>query len=182
VSFDSVKLKRNELCPCESGKKYKKCCLINPKYEGNEEIPQDRAATLLGKKRLAEKLKSSNIIPSSPIDSMPKISGSILELANEMLESAKNKSQRKSAIVAACVAWNIAVAADSEDSLQHGLNDFFESSFQDPQDQDEFRQVILSLVLKKKLLFPDDMRLVFDFEVVDTKTFFTVNVAAILQA
>lgn len=25
-----LKIKRNDKCPCESGKKYKKCCLINP--------------------------------------------------------------------------------------------------------------------------------------------------------
>lgn len=182
VSFDSVKLKRNELCPCDSGKKYKKCCLINPNYEGNEEIPEDRAATLLGRKRLSDKLKSENLTLSPPIDSMPKISGCILELAQDLLEFTKNKSQRKKAVTAACVAWNIAVAADNDDSLQHGLNDFLASTAQDQQDQDDFRKILSSLIMKKKLLFPDDMRLVVDFEVVDTKSYFSVNVAAMLQA
>lgn len=46
VQFDLVKLGRNEPCPCDSGKKYKKCCLINTKYEEGEEALEDRAATL----------------------------------------------------------------------------------------------------------------------------------------
>ena len=29
---NSNKIGRNELCSCGSGKKYKKCCLNNPKY------------------------------------------------------------------------------------------------------------------------------------------------------
>lgn len=178
MSFDSVKLGRNELCPCDSGKKYKKCCLVNPNYEGNEAIPEDRAAMLLGRKRLSDKLKSENLTLSPPIDSMPKISGCILELAQDLLEFAKNKSQRKKAVTAACVAWNIAVSVDSEDSLQNGLNDFLAST---DQDQDDFRKILLSLIMKKKLLFPDDMRLVVDFEVVDTKSYFSVNVAAFYQ-
>jgi hypothetical protein len=182
VSFDSVKLGRNELCPCDSGKKYKKCCLINPQYEANEEIPQDRVATLVGKKRLAEKITNRGAILSPPVDSMPKISGCILELAQDLLEFTKNKSQRKKAITAACVAWNIAVSVDSEESLQNGLNDFLASTGQDQQDQDDFREILSSLIMKKNLLFPDDMRLVVDFEVVDTKSYFSVNVAAMLQA
>lgn len=182
MSFDSVKLGRNELCPCDSGKKYKKCCLINPQYEANEEIPQDRVATLVGKKRLAEKITNRGAILSPPVDSMPKISGCILELAQDLLEFTKNKSQRKKAITAACVAWNIAVSVDSEESLQNGLNDFLASTGQDQQDQDDFREILSSLIMKKNLLFPDDMRLVVDFEVVDTKSYFSVNVAAMLQA
>ena len=30
VEEGKIKIGRNELCPCESGKKYKKCCLKNP--------------------------------------------------------------------------------------------------------------------------------------------------------
>lgn len=180
MSFDSVKLGRNELCPCDSGKKYKKCCLINPKYEDNEETPEDHAATLLGQKRLAEKLKNQNVMLSSPIDSMPKLSAAILELAKDMLASARNKSERKTAITIACVAWNIAVVADDQDSLQHELNHFFTTCVEDRQNQNDFTQIILSMVTKKKLLFPDDVRLVVDFEIVDTKTYFSVNVASML--
>jgi hypothetical protein len=180
VSLNSVKLGRNELCPCDSGKKYKKCCLLNLRYEDNEETPQDRAATLLGRKRLSKKLKHNNIIPSSPIDSMPKISGAILELAKDMLDFAKNKSERKMAITTACVAWNIAVLATDEDSLDRELHHFFATCVEDEQAQEEFTGLILSMVVKKKLLFPDDVRQVVDFEIVDTKTFFSVSVAAML--
>jgi len=34
---DFVNVGRNNLCPCESGKKYKKCCLNSGKYERYEE-------------------------------------------------------------------------------------------------------------------------------------------------
>jgi len=33
-----MKTKRNELCPCGSGKKYKKCCI--PRYKGKEKVHQ----------------------------------------------------------------------------------------------------------------------------------------------
>src|SRR5579863_4888736 len=105
---------RNELCPCNSGKKYKKCCLLSPMIEDGEKKSEKRTAALLGRKRLLEKLESDNIIVSSPIDSMPKISTSILELAQDMLDFAKNKSQRKIAITGACIAWNMAVLASDE--------------------------------------------------------------------
>jgi len=179
VSFDSVKLKRNELCPCDSGKKYKKCCLINPKYEGNEEIPEDRAATLLGQKRLSEKIKSRGAILSPQTDEMPKISGAILDLAKDMLDTAKNKSHRKMAILVACTAWNID-ALFPEDRHNEKINDFFKTDIDDIEVQDLFRQIILAMIEKKKLLYSDDMRVVVDFEIVDTKTYFSVNVAAML--
>lgn len=177
MSFDSVKLRRNDLCPCDSGKKYKKCCLINPRYEGNEETPKDRAATLLGKKRLAEKLKREDITLSPPVDSLPKISGAILDLAKDMLDSASNKSQRKTAVTVACTAWNIAVLIP-ENRIDEEINHFFEACVYDTEDRGLIREIMRSMIAKKKALYLDDRRLVVDFEVVDTKTFFSVNVAA----
>lgn len=181
MSFDSVKLKRNELCPCDSGKKYKKCCLINPKYEGNEEIPEDRAATLIGQKRLAEKIKNRGAILSPPIDSIPKISGAILDLAKDMLDSAKNKSQRKTAITAACTAWNIAVMVP-EKNIDDEIDIFFESCVYGTDDRDHVSEIILSMIAKKKSFYSDDMRIIVDFEIVDTKTYFSINVAAMLPS
>lgn len=49
---------------------------------------------------------------------------------------------------------------------------------EDGQDQDGFTQIILSTIAKKKLFFPDEIRLVEDFEIVDTKNYFSVNVAS----
>lgn len=179
VSFDSVQLGRNELCPCSSGKKYKKCCLLNPMLEGGEKKSKNRAAALLGRQRLLEKLKSDNMIVSPPIDSMPKISASIIELAKDMLDFAKNKSQRKIAITTACVAWNMAVLATNEDVLHDELNRFFATCAEE-RDQEDFTQLIFSMIEKKRLLFSDDIRLVVDFEIVDTRTYFSVNVASML--
>lgn len=180
MSFDSVKIGRNELCPCDSGKKYKKCCLINPEYEGNEEIPQDRVATLLGRKRLSEKLNLENVTLAPPMESLPKMSGAILELSKVMLDSARNKSERRVAITTACTAWNIAVIASDVNSLHEELHHFFEMCVPDKSQHDDFTHIILSMIAKKKTLFPDDHRLVVDFEIVDTRTYFSVNVAAML--
>lgn len=177
MSVDSVKLKRNELCPCDSGKKYKKCCLINSKII-NEETAQERALNLKGRKRLLNKMQNENIILHQAPDSMLKISDAIIQLAKDMLDSAKNKSERRTAITAACVAWNIEVLATDEHSLINELNNFFEICVEDEQDQDDFTQIILSMIAKKKLLFPDEIRLVEDFEIVDTKSYFSVNVAS----
>lgn len=181
MSFDSVKFGRNQLCPCNSGKKYKKCCLLKPIFEGDEEVFKNRAAILLGRQRLLEKLNTDNMIVSPPVDSMPKISASILELAKDMLDFAKNKSQRKIAITAACVAWNMAVmAAKDTDTLHKGLNSFFSTCTEDDQDKEDFTYIISSMIEKKKLLSPHDIRLVVDFEIVDTRTYFSVNVASML--
>lgn len=177
MSVDSAKLKRNELCSCDSGKKYKKCCLINSKII-NEETAEERALNLTGRKRLLNKMQNQNIILHQPSDSMLKISDAIIQLASDMLDSAKNKSERKIAITAACVAWNIEVLATDENSLINELNNFFATCVEDEQDQDDFTQIILSMIAKKKLLFPDEIRLVEDFEIVDTKNYFSVNVAS----
>src|SRR3990167_4575431 len=152
VSFDSVKLKRNELCPCDSGKKYKKCCLVNAK-NGDEETAEERAINLKGQKRLLNKMQNENIILHQASDSMLKIS-------------------------AACVAWNIEALATDEDSLNNELNLFFATCVEDKESQDGFTQIILSMIEKKKLLFPDEIRLVEDFEIIDTKSYFSVNVAS----
>ena len=177
MSFDSVKLKRNELCPCDSGKKYKKCCLVNSKLT-NAETDEERAINLKGRKRLLNKMQNENIILHEAPDSMLKISDAIIQLAKDMLDSAKNKSERKTAIIAACVAWNIEALATDEDSLKNELNLFFATCVEDEKDQDGFTQIILSMIAKKKLLFPDEMRLVEDFEIIDTKSYFSVNVAS----
>lgn len=177
MSFDSVKLKRNGLCPCNSGKKYKKCCWINSNVI-DEETAEERAINLKGRKRLLNKMQNENIILHQAPDSMLKISDAIIQLAKDMLDSAKNKSERKTAIMAACVAWNIAVLATDEDSLNNELNIFFETCVEDKESRDDFTQVILSMIAKKKLLFPDEIRLVEDFEIIDTKSYFSVNVAS----
>lgn len=147
--------------------------------ESGEEKSKNRATALLGRQRLLEKLKGNNMIVSPPIDSMPKISASIIELAKDMLDFAKNKSQRKTAITAACVAWNMAVLATNEDALHDELNRFF-ATYVEERDQKTFTQLIFSMIEKKKSLFPGDIRLVVDFEIVDTRTYFSVNVASML--
>jgi len=50
-----TKTKRNELCPCDSGKKYKKCCLITnekEKYDRNESTNDIRIGKPLDTERL----------------------------------------------------------------------------------------------------------------------------------
>lgn len=177
MSSDSVKLKRNELCPCDSGRKYKKCCLVNTR-NSDEGTAEERAINLKGRKRLLNKIQNKNIVLHQAPDSMLKISDAIIQLAKDMLDSAKNKSERKIAITAACVAWNIEALATDEDSLNNELNLFFAACVEDEQDQDGFTKIILSMIAKKKLFFPDEIRLVEDFEIVDTKNYFSVNVAS----
>lgn len=108
------------------------------------------------------------------------MSAAILELSKVMLDSARNKSERRIAITTACTAWNISVIASDEDSLHNELHHFSEMCVPNKRQHDDFTQIILSMILKKKALFPDDCRLVVDFEIVDTRTYFSVNVAAML--
>lgn len=96
-----------------------------------------------------------------------------------MLDSASKKSHRKIAIMAACTAWNMSVVSPL-DLFDEELNKFFEINDSDEEGQILIKQIILSMIEKKNLLYPDDLRVVVDFEIVDTKTFFSVNVAAML--
>lgn len=73
----------------------------------------------------------------------------------------------------------MAVLATNEDALHNELNRFFATCVEE-RDQEDLTQLIFSMIEKKKLLFPGDIRLVVDFEIVDTKTYFSVNVASML--
>lgn len=110
---------------------------------------------------------------------MPKISGAILDLAKDRLDLARNKSQRKTSITAACTAWNIAVLVP-EDHHYEEINNFFKTEVDDTEVQALFTRIMLSMIEKKKWLHPDDQRVVVNYEIVDTKKYFSINVAAML--
>lgn len=180
MSFNSIKIGRNDLCLCGSEKKYKRCCLQTPSYKNDIKTIEQQTAALKGRKRLETKLQHENLVLVSSTDKMLKISDAIIQIAREILDRAKNKSQRKTAIETACIAWNISIMAKDEESLQNELNRLMSNISDDKQYQDDFTHIILSMVEKKKLLFPDETRLVADFEIVDTKNYFSVNVASAL--
>ena len=75
----SFKIGRNELCPCGSGKKFKKCCINN--YNRMDAVPDDGI----------------------------KMSAIILEMINEPLEIANDKSEMEWLIGLACTIWNMMI-------------------------------------------------------------------------
>ena len=62
--MQSKKIKPNAKCPCNSGKKYKKCCYINPKIVKGKP-PNDEVIRIVGRlNELFKKLEDQMLILS----------------------------------------------------------------------------------------------------------------------
>ncbi len=48
-----MKVKRNDVCPCGSGKKFKKCCERRNRLEGRVSLPQQQKTTSFFNKAFA---------------------------------------------------------------------------------------------------------------------------------
>ena len=84
-----------------------------------------------------------------------KMSAVILDLADDLLNFAKTKSQYQKAITVVCLAWNLAVMFDAEqqkEKLEQFLNDM---DIDDLQGQQDIRDIVSSIIQKKNYYCPD---------------------------
>ncbi len=169
-----MKISRNDFCPCESGLKYKKCCLNV--YEKNVSDKKNENKSLsVFKKRVANRFDNKFILSDNESQKI-KMSAVILEFADEILDQAQTKSQRESAVSIACVAWNMALlGSNASESAKEDIFKKFADSNQEIEDIDN----ILSFLIRKKLnKYPHVNRFVVDYQYTEVNGDRRLNVAS----
>lgn len=179
----NAKLGRNDLCPCGSQLKYKKCCLLT---EQKELISQQE----IQKIRLGLKENTQNWIgnktPSlfvEPDDQMIKMSEIIIELAEEFLDKVDTNKQRKVILELACLAWNIGVVVEQTEKFPD-LDELIEDkmSIENTGVKEGLREILLALITKKLTNYAFIDRMIIDYKITDTKKDFRIDVVSIISS
>lgn len=182
--LNKYKVSRNDLCLCGSGKKYKKCCLLDAEnFEEKDSIDQTALLQTMGEKVKKQYKDDSMIMGTSDELGLDRMSDILLKFAKELLENANNDQEKESIIMMAIVAWNISIVADEdpESAIDH-IEDYLRTlGFKKKsEDKEVLAFVLLTLVEKKWMDFSDVQRFIVDFEVIETKNEFRFNVASLV--
>ena len=170
------KLGRNDACYCGSGKKYKRCCLLQAVT-----LPDTRQRNAIElrnterfRNRVQQRMGDKCSILQGDLNGV-KMSAVILNLADFLLEMAYTKERQKAAIAITCIAWNIAVAG--MEKAQKLFDSYFET-IDDPIHQQDTLDIIETIIERKQLLYPEINRFILDYEVVGTKNNMHLNVVS----
>ena len=170
------KLGRNDACYCGSGKKYKRCCLLQA-----ETLPKTRQRNAVElrnterfRNRVQQRMGDKCSILQGDLNGV-KMSAVILDLADFLLEMAHTKERQKAAITITCIAWNIAVAG--MEKAQKLFDAYFET-IDDPIHQQDTLDIIETIIERKQLLYPDINRFILDYEVAGTQNNLHLNVVS----
>ena len=173
-----IKVGRNDVCPCGSGNKYKRCCLSmgqpfsQEKRVRTQDVIQNSLHHL--RHRVQSNMGKQFIVHEGELPI--KMSEVILELADELLEMAETKSEYKKVIDITCIAWNLTILSERE--KQNLLETLFNKV--DDEAQQDIRDVLSSLMEKKNRLYPHINRLILDYDFVRNKQNFHLNVVSVL--
>lgn len=183
-NLNKGKVGRNAPCLCGSGKKYKKCCLLNFKNSENKDsFDQTALLQTMGDKVKKQYKDESIMMGTSDELGLDKMSEILLEFAEELLDSAKSDQEKEDIIMMAVVAWNIAIVADEDtESTIDCIEDYLQSlDFKKKSEEKEAVSCVLhALVEKKRIEYPDVQRFIVDFEIIETKDQFRLNVASLV--
>lgn len=180
TNLNKGKIGRNDPCLCGSGKKYKKCCLLDSKnYEDQSESLHDKGPLF---QKLENKYKDKPVtLQTAEKAGLDKMSDIILEFASELLDSANSKQEKEGILSMAIVAWNIAILSDATKlSPIDCIQDFLQTTGIEEESEEEevTAAILLGLIIKKQEMFPNISRLVVDFEVKATRNELQLNVAS----
>lgn len=169
-------LGRNDACYCGSGKKYKRCCLLQAAT-----LPDTRQRNAIElrntehfRNRVQQRMGDKCSILQGDLNGV-KMSAVILDLADFLLEMAHTKERQKAAIAITCIAWNIAVAGMKK---AQKLFDAYLETIDDPIHQQDTLDIIETIIERKQLLYPEINRFILDYEVVGTKYNLHLNVVS----
>ncbi len=164
---DNKKIGRNDPCYCGSGKKYKKCCLLNAVSTPPEDKLSPISQTVITKSqaRLSERVRNIFGHKTDIIDALPiKMSQVILHIAEDLLRIAHTPKRERAAIAATCIGWNIAVACKSEQELETVLDKTCRKLAKSKQDEEDARTTFMLIINRKKLYYRDLDRIIIDYE------------------
>lgn len=175
-----MKVGRNEICPCGSGYKYKKCCASQKDLSLQTQMPLSLAQQQ-SEERLKERIQKTmgNRVTLLQGETEVKMSEVIFHLAEDLLRIAKTKSQKQKAIMVTCMAWNLAVMF-SADQRKEKLEAFL-SDFEDVQNQQDLGDIIHMMIEKKNYYYPHIDRIIIDHELVGNHNDFHLNVVSTIH-
>jgi len=183
-NLNKSKVGRNDPCLCGSGKKYKKCCLLNSEEFEDEDSSDQTALLQTMGERVKKQYKDESIMMETSDElGLTKMSEILLEFAEELLDNAKNDQEKEGIIMMAVVAWNIAIIADEDrESVIDHIEDYLRTlGFKkNSEDKEVLAYILHTLVEKKWMEYPDIQRLIVDFEIIETKNEFRLNVASLV--
>lgn len=170
------KIGRNDPCHCGSGLKYKKCCLESKQIE-SEDLSLHQAQTEL-KQKIRNNLSQEMRFLDTDAEPM-KMSEVILEFAADMLRHSDTRTERKKAIDLACLAWNLALFKQKDDTqYETQLNSFLKQMGIKNQNKNEATLLIDALVNKKIQEYPEIDRFIVHYQVDFKKDELMLNVAS----
>lgn len=154
------KLGRNSLCPCDSGKKYKKCCLRLNTVESDDFLKQ----ASINKLRDRNSGRNSIVADAEKLG-VSKMSAVILEYADELFDLASSASGMKNAIFLAISTWNMSLM--DEDKRPDAIDSFVYEVMgieKNSNESEEMRNIVQALIEKRIMEYPSYNRIIIDYE------------------
>ena len=176
MSIQKVKVGRNDPCICESGLKYKKCCLSKEISSAMALSAQQKIQQRL--RQSAEKHYGDQVIFHDQ-ETEIKMSEIILELANDFLSGAESRDEVKNIIAATCMAWNIATAFPEDG---HATQIEKIASDMNADDMEQSLCEFIALMIDRKLdWYPHVERFIIDYDIHGKPNNIHLNVISSLQ-
>jgi hypothetical protein len=153
-----VKFGRNLLCPCGSGKKYKKCCL-------NQFITEDGSTSNSGQMLIP--YAENNLFhefSGRPL----KMSEIMLEFAEEFLCNAESIEEKVFIISVACMAWNLALIEGSAERA-YQMKKTIKKFKMNKSDALELKDFLSYFIDNKLEVYPDINKFIVDYYLNDSK-------------
>ena len=158
-----TKVGRNDPCSCGSGLKYKKCCLKNEQLMSDE-----LSLARIQLKQEMNAILSKDVVILESSEQEVKMSGLILEFADDMLRHADTQEETRKALSLACVAWNLAcVKEKSVKDYEKQVKAYLKELGVKDKDEDAavFKDLIAALVDKKMNEYSGIDRLVMGYQI-----------------
>ncbi len=111
---------------------------------------------------------------------MVKMSDAIAEIIEPYKDMTESLDEYKKLVSIACLAWNIKIMPKHlrEFEINKITKGFTGVKLKDKQD---FKAIIKTLMERKELLYPEDKRLIVNYEVTESKKGFRLNIAYALR-
>ena len=113
--------------------------------------------------KFEKKMGAKVVVEPDPAFGRAKLSDVIKEFAAPLLDNSENEQASRTAIQVAIVAWNLALMSESE--KEEALAEFEAMMDSDPVSRARRRQILESLVERKRTLYADDRRFALNWSI-----------------
>lgn len=185
-----VKIGRNAPCPCLSGKKYKKCCMLKPDLPhngtslataGGKQLAQTDDISQREMSRLLERAQQKGLVHEAvSLEPSPygKMSGVLLEFLDPLMDPNFSDDQYQSLIALGALAWNMSLITAAQPLEREQLFAMIKAkvAMPDSEHEDMLIETVTWLMQRKQDFYAHIERLIVEFEVVKTDDGLRVNV------